>query len=391
MELAKATDQKHHHDVGVGVDVKDDEDDIAWKMAAILGTMVTLLAALVQLQETNRQETVDLNARGDKISSRTRSKKKEEARTPSSAGRWLPDPHVEPSKYAYEMFVARYTPAWMAAFGGVVVSRAYERFTAWGYLLFTGSLALPLLLQPVIWPSAFCNSPDAGRPLIERYSFKANLWIAIYSFIGNYWYTHYFYSVLEARYTMPSHRFNNVPIAMYLATHFYFSSYHLLSNILLRKITSRYRPGRTRTILFASVVAVLSYFTAFMETLSISSYPYYSFRDRRMAYTIGSAFYGIYFLVSFPAFYFFDSGVDGSPRDGGVGPSAPAVAAGSNVRLGPNNAPTPAMTAWGTVVDACGNGMLILILLDLVRLCLGVPLVVGRDPADFSAAVASKP
>jgi cycloeucalenol cycloisomerase len=26
----------------------------------------------------------------------------------------------------------------------------------------------------------------------------------IYSHIGNYWYTHYFYTVLRAKYTMPS-------------------------------------------------------------------------------------------------------------------------------------------------------------------------------------------
>ena len=30
---------------------------------------------------------------------------------------------------------------------------------------------------------------------MERYSFKANLWIFIFGFIGNYWYTHYFYNV----------------------------------------------------------------------------------------------------------------------------------------------------------------------------------------------------
>lgn len=45
---------------------------------------------------------------------------------------------------------------------------------------------------------------DANKPLLSRYSVKANIWIAIFGFIGNYWYTHYFYSVLRADYTMPS-------------------------------------------------------------------------------------------------------------------------------------------------------------------------------------------
>lgn len=150
---------------------------------------------------------------------------------------------------------------------------------------------------------------------------------------------------------MPSHRLNNVPIAMFFATHFYFSSYHLFSNLLLRKVITSYQPGGRRTTLFIAVVVVFSYFTAFMETLSISSYPYYSFEDRDMAYSLGSAFYGIYFLVSFPGFYMFDSDVD--------------KASASKTSL------------WQTFVDSCGHGMIILTLLDFVRLSVGIPLVVG--------------
>ena len=48
-----------------------------------------------------------------------------------------------------------------------------------------------------------------------------------------------------------------------------------------------------------------------METLTISSFPYYSFEDRAKAYTLGSAFYGIYFLVSFPAFIRLDEFPEG--------------------------------------------------------------------------------
>merc|ERR1711862_674735 len=71
-----------------------------------------------------------------------------------------------------------------------------------------------------------------------------------------------------------------------------------------------YQSGWKRSLLFITVVLVLSYTTAFMETLTISSFPYYSFEDRNMAYTAGSAFYGIYFIVSFPMFYVFDDNVD---------------------------------------------------------------------------------
>ena len=150
---------------------------------------------------------------------------------------------------------------------------------------------------------------------------------------------------------MPAHRLNNVPIALIFATHFYFSTYHGFSNAMLRKVVTTYEPGLLRTILYVGVVVVFSYFTAFMETLTISSYPYYTFENRTMAYTVGSAFYGIYFLVSFPAFFIFDAEVDK--------PSAPKI------------------TVWDTFVSSCGHGMMILTLLDFVRLYLDIPLVVG--------------
>ena len=103
--------------------------------------------------------------------------------------------------------------------------------------------------------------------------------------------------------------------------------------------------------MFVSVVLVFSYFTAFMETLTISAYPYYSFEDRNMAYTVGSAFYGIYFIVSFPGFFYFDNNID---QGKGV-------------------------TLWETLVSSTGHGMMILTLLDFVRLYLNIPLVVGTS------------
>ena len=292
--------------------------DIATTMVGILGTMVAGVIGLISIQSP----------------------------TKTSAASLLPDPVTEPSKRAYELYVAGYTPVWIACFAVIVATQAYEQFTAWTYIYVCGGLALPFVLQPLLWPSAGSQSPDAQRPLLERYSFKANVWIAVYSFIGNYFYTHYFYSVLQAAYTMPSHRLNNVPIAMFCATHFYFSTYHFFSNALLRYVDTAYQVSGRRTLLRIAVIVAFSYFTAFMETLTISAYPYWQFEDRSMAYKVGSAFYGIYFIVSFPAFYAFDRHID---QGKGVG-------------------------LWETIVSACGYGMMILILLDLVRLWLEIPL-----------------
>ena len=181
--------------------------------------------------------------------------------------RWLP---AQGAKRAYEVWVLRYSAVWMGIFGSVVVAELYEKFDATGYFLLCGGLALPLVVQPVI------HSRSAG----VWHAGRAQLWIAIFGFIGNYWYTHYFYVVLRARYTMPAWRLNDVPIAMYLATHFYFSTYHVLANLALRRVRSSYAAGPARTALQAALVLAMSYAMAFMETLTISNFPYYDFEAR---------------------------------------------------------------------------------------------------------------
>lgn len=141
----------------------DENFGVANTMVAILGTMCAMLTGLVSIQE--------------KVDN-------------SPAGRYLPCPKTEPSKLAYEKFVSFYTPIWMGLFGIVVVFQLYEDFTAMSYLQVCGGLSLPFLLQPLVLPSGGFESPDAKRPLFQRYCLKANIWIAVYSFIGNYWYTH---------------------------------------------------------------------------------------------------------------------------------------------------------------------------------------------------------
>lgn len=260
-----------------------------------------------------------------------------------SNGNWLPVDSLNAAKREFEIFALGYSVLWISVFAVVIIQQQYESFDESSYMVLCTSLASPLLLQPILFPMP----SERNCPFFSRYSLKANVWIAVFSFIGNYWYTHYFYSVLGATYTFPSWRLNNVPIPLYFATHFYFVTYHTFSNMLLRKIETCYRKSFMRSLLFWTAVFTFSYFTAFMETLTISSFPYYGFKDRFMAYTVGSAFYGVYFLFSFPIFY----------------------------RLDKDLSPTrPAHTLQSTVMEVFGTSMLVLSSLDLCRLWLGIEL-----------------
>ena len=98
------------------------------KMTAILFTMFAILVGMHSLQKPN-----------DDIQTAT-----------TKLPLLLPDPKKEPSKYCYEIFAWYYTIVWIAIFGFIVVSQAYEYLTAWGYLGVCGGLALPLLLQPIV-------------------------------------------------------------------------------------------------------------------------------------------------------------------------------------------------------------------------------------------------
>ena len=247
---------------------------------------------------------------------------------------------TNPSKKSAERFIFIVSFCWIFSVMIIIAFQLYEQFTRWHYLSYCAACALPYILYPIWKPF----EADKGVPVLERYVVKANAWIAILSFVGNYIWTHYFYSVLNAKYTFDAHRLNDVPISMYLMTHAYFMFYHVVTNSILRKIKTSYEKDVFRDVFYAAVVATLAYTTAFMETLTICAFPYWEFTDRNMAYTLGSAFYGIYFIVSFPMFLMVDEDVT-SPK-------------------GKKNV----YSMWRVVWESLGSCMLVTLLLDFVRI-----------------------
>ncbi|CAL4895864.1 unnamed protein product [Urochloa decumbens] len=172
--------------------------------------------------------------------------------------------------------------------------------------------------------------------------YEANIWIMIFSYVGNYFCTHYFFTVLGASYTFPSWRMNNVPHTTFFLTHVCFLFYHMTSNMTLRRLrhSTTHLPQYIRWSFEAAWILALSYFIAYLETLAIANFPYYKFIDRDIMYKVGSLFYAIYFIISFPMFLRIDE------KD----------------------------EKWNlskVAVDSLGAAMLVTILLDLWRIFLG--------------------
>lgn len=208
---------------------------------------------------------------------------------------WL---STDPHQRATEVFVAGYSAVWMLAVAVVVASGVYDRFTAAGYVAFGASLALPSVLYPLL------ARLESEVPWYRRYWVVASVWTAVFAYVGNHFFTHYFYNVLGCSYSVPTEdgwwTVNRVPVVMYLLTHPYFLSYHVMASCCLRRLG--FHSPQTSFLRRAASVTTLAYATAYMETWSISAFPHYRYPDLHAMLTVGSAFYALMFVVSFPAF-----------------------------------------------------------------------------------------
>ncbi|GAV71169.1 LOW QUALITY PROTEIN: hypothetical protein CFOL_v3_14663, partial [Cephalotus follicularis] len=254
------------------------------------------------------------------------------------SGLWLAP---NPSKRWAELFFLCYTPFWLTLSLGIVVPKLYESFTELEYLLLGLVSAVPSFLIPLF----VTGKADSSLCWKDRYWVKAsaNLWIIIFSYVGNYFWTHYFFTVLGASYTFPSWKMNDVPHTTFLLTHACFLFYHVTSTITIRRLrhfTADW-PYRIQWVAEAAWILALAYFIAYLETVAIANFPYYEFVDRASMYRVGCLFYAIYFIVSFPMFQRIDE------------------------KLGDR---------WDLArvsIDALGAAMLVTIMLDLWRIFLG--------------------
>lgn len=173
------------------------------------------------------------------------------------------------------------------------------------FLFISIMLCLPGLFIPLRYPCAH----DLQRPIHQRFWFKANIWIVVFTFYGNYFWTHYFYNLLGARYLFDSYYFNGVPVVTYICTYFYFTFYFSFINVALRSIHRKslnVSSETARSLVWYGSIAVLSYVTALFEAVSIQHFPLYTYTRKDLFFTIGSVVYALYFVVGFPMFFEMD-------------------------------------------------------------------------------------
>lgn len=247
---------------------------------------------------------------------------------------------ADKSKRWCEKFLLIVTPLSIASLIlGLIGSNGYKYCGKNEYLLFSILMAAPCFMVPLF----FTCEEDQKRSLSNRFWVKANLWNFVFGYIGNYFWTHYFYQLLGAHYTFESYYWNRVPIPCYLATHAYFCFYHTFSALILRRVvnsTSNKSP-LVRFVIKWIFVIVLAYLTAIGETVTIAWFPYYSFDNWEKMIYFGSVFYALYFVVSFPMYYRIDE------------------------------YPEPKWTLTAVALDSFAAAMIVTLLLDLWRIFIG--------------------
>mmetsp|Transcript_35960 Transcript_35960/g.78453 ORF Transcript_35960/g.78453 Transcript_35960/m.78453 type:complete len:203 (+) Transcript_35960:99-707(+) len=116
----------------------------------------------------------------------TSAKQNKKGKMIPKGGDFLP-PKENGSKRSAEILSLVLSACWISTVGVVIATKAFEQWKEWEYMYYCVGCAAPFVLFPLLRPA----EADRKTPLSQRYIMKFNLWIAIFSFIGNYWYGRY--------------------------------------------------------------------------------------------------------------------------------------------------------------------------------------------------------
>jgi cycloeucalenol cycloisomerase len=226
-----------------------------------------------------------------------------------------------PDKAWAEKFFLIYSPIWMLMVGIMMPTGWVNTWGDTAMLIHSLVVALPFFIIPLL-----IHKKYSDVPWTESYFLKANIFIAIFSFWGNYFGSEYFFDMLGMVYTYPNITTNldsalvgsgeqKVPLIMYFLTHAYFMTYHATANIALRLVRRALAntPAIASSLMFIIAVVVVSYCWAWAETAAMANPMmagtfYYEKMDLMLKY--GSLCYATFFMASFPIYYFIDETPD---------------------------------------------------------------------------------
>lgn len=203
-------------------------------------------------------------------------------------------------------------------------------------------------------------------PVWKQWWFKFQIYMAVIVFILSYFGTEYFFEVLGMRYHYAGVTWyldsallgpdqatalaqdKRVPLGMYPLTMAFFTIYHTAAIVIVRRVVRATQAWSAagRRAAYALAMFAMACFFAFAETALFMSAPSTTawYEDLRTMLTIGTLFYSMDFIFTFPSFYRLDE--------------------------------DPARAPWSTsriVIEAAAAAMGALLLADFWALAFGAP------------------
>lgn len=164
-------------------------------------------------------------------------------------------------------------------------------------------------------------------PFWKQWWFKFQLYLVVLIFFLTYFGTEYFFDTLGMRYNYPNQTwffdsvllgpdqataladYKRVPLGMYPISVGFFTVYHIGAIVMIRAFMRLGAAVNLRAAGFVLGVVVAALFWAWLETMLFVSQPKGSFawyEDLERQMGIGSIFYAMDFLITFPNVYWLD-------------------------------------------------------------------------------------
>jgi cycloeucalenol cycloisomerase len=215
-----------------------------------------------------------------------------------------PGPAAFPSSKRWlERLFLLYTPLWTAVCALVMWSGAFKRWGDVGHMLFGVGMALPLWLAPLF------HDGERGIPLQSRYTVKASVFIALFSFLQNYFGAPLFFRCFGMEYHFHvTWVGNGSPWFLSFLTVAYFSTYFAIMQLGLRRadaLLTQVHNRRRRLCLRALCCLALGYSMAFAETLTMANEwlrGYFAYADKAQMLMYGSLCYGTLLSIALPLY-----------------------------------------------------------------------------------------
>lgn len=217
---------------------------------------------------------------------------------------------TNPDKAWCEKFYLLYSCIWPILFVLWAMSGYYLLFGDIG-----NNLIIILMGAPnIIIPYLYCPQDENKKSIFEYYWVKFNIWILIFSFVASYVYSEYFFDILGMIYNFPHLKWNlnatligttkqKVPLMMYTCAWFYFITYHILSNIIIRIVMKLLYFLPMKKSIGVIIAAWLCAYGELYGTTMECLHEQFHYKSMDWALKWGSVYYSIYFIVSFPMLF----------------------------------------------------------------------------------------